>query len=34
MNYGTQNWNFTAKMSTKNMKLREELKTILDKLKN
>ena len=34
MNCGTQNWNCTAKMSMKNVKLREELKTILNKLKH
>jgi len=34
MIYGTQNWNCTAMMSMKNMKLRKELKTILNKLKN
>jgi len=33
MNYGTQNWNCTAKMIMKNVKLRE-LGTILNKLKN
>lgn len=34
MNCGTQNWNTTAKMSMKNVKLREELETVLKKLKN
>jgi len=33
-NYGTQSWHCTAKMIMKNVKLREELETILIKLKN